>query len=299
MKNHTIKEEKVLKKLLFPKIKLYWDHLQKNLGKVKRKSSTKPLRVSIRRLRALLDIIREIIRGRADDSYLGELKELIRIFGDLRDLHVQHDLITNLNTPRIAFLMPYLKKMEKKIAREYESLRLRIQSVRLSHTRSIVKKILASKRLPLRVKKRHRLLAGKNLSCPVVRSLLQKYLMGCFARLPLARRGENQEEFHKLRVRVKRLRYKLEILHPLVRPDFSSAGLAYFRDLQDVMGETHDLDVACRDVERFFSRCKPSLLKKDEYRTWRRIMAEKRQLLFQKSWKLLKRLEQYDFLSLG
>jgi CHAD domain-containing protein len=141
-------------------------------------------------------------------------------------------------------------------------------------------------------------LAEKNLSRPVVRSLLQQYLLRCFAWFPLVRQEGNQEEFHKLRVQVKRLRYKIEILHPLVRRDLGPAGLVYFRDLQDLMGETHDLDVACRDVERFFSDRHPSVLKGEEYKRWQRIMAGKRQTLFRKSWRLLKRLEKYNFLSL-
>jgi CHAD domain-containing protein len=300
MNNLPINEGKVLGKLLFTKIELYWDKFQKSLNKVKKKPTPKAvhdLRVSIRRLRALLDIIGEITRAKRGKSYLREMKELIGIFGALRDLHVQYDLINNMSSQKTSFLKPYLKKIEKKISREDGSLQDRIHSVRISQTKALVKHILAWKRLPLRLKKQHRLLAQRNLSCPVVRSLLQQYLLRCFAWFPLVRDEGNQEEFHKLRVQVKRLRYKIEILHPLVRRDFGPAGLVYFRDLQDLMGETHDLDVACRDVERFFSARHPSVLKGEEYKRWQRIMTAKRQTLFRKSWRLLKRLEKYNFFS--
>jgi len=300
MKNITLNEEKVLGKLLFTRIELYWDKFLKSLNKVKKKSTPKAvhdLRVNIRRLRAVLDIIGEITRAKRGKSYLRELKELIRIFGALRDLHVQYDLINNTRSRRIPFLKPYLKRIEKKISREEESLEKRIRSVRISHTKSLVKRILALKRLPLRLKKRHRVLAQRNLSCPVVRSLLEQYLLRCFAFFPLVRDERNQEDFHKLRVQVKRLRYKLEILHPLVRGDLDRAGIGYFRDLQDLMGETHDLDVACHHVERFFSARHPSVLKSEEYGRWQRIMAVKRRVLFRKSWLLLRRLEKLNFLS--
>jgi len=296
-----IQEEKALSRILFPKLELYWDKFQSSFQKVKKKPGPKPvhnLRVSIRRLRSILDIIQEITKGRKARSNLREIRELMRIFGTLRDLHVQYDLLKNTSARDLSFLKPYFRKLEKKISREEESLEERIYSTRISQTKSLVKKILAHKSLRLRLKKRHLLLAKKNVSRPVIRSLLQEYLLRCFAYFPLVRIERNQEDFHRLRVQVKKLRYKIEILHPVVSGNFPKAEIESLRKLQDLMGETHDRDVACHQVRQFYSRRDPSVLRGVEYRKWQCIINTKRHTLFQKSWRLLKRLEKYNFLSL-
>ena len=66
--------------------------------------------------------------------------------------------------------------------------------------------------------------------------------------LPRAVRPEESEAQHRLRIAVKRLRYRLEIIAPLLKRDYEELHGA-LKGYQEVLGKLHDIDVFCQMLQ--------------------------------------------------
>jgi CHAD domain-containing protein len=90
--------------------------------------------------------------------------------------------------------------------------------------------------------------------------------------LPQAVQEQNCDSQHRLRIAIKKLRYRLEIIEPLLTRDYEKlhGGL---KGYQDVLGKLHDVDVFCDMVEQ---RLKDETGKEHLLR----LIAEKRSDLF-------------------
>jgi len=292
-------EEKALKKLLFPKLKKYWNTFQKNVKRVKNNANpdaVHDLRVSIRRLRSVVAIFKEFPVPLKTKSFKRETKKLMEILGQLRDLHVQYNLLKKSIKGKNGFLKPYLTMLEKDIERKEDVFEDRVKKAKIVYTPKLVKKILSLKTLPPPPLSTYEKLAATHLSNHVTRCILQKYLMLCFSYFPLVEKKENRIEFHRLRVQIKKLRYKLEILHPLLNSDFPKEGIKTLRKIQDAMGATHDIDVVCEQVRKFYEQTEPKALKNKNFIKWFSGMRNKRTRLYKKSLGLLKEIRGYNFI---
>jgi CHAD domain-containing protein len=67
--------------------------------------------------------------------------------------------------------------------------------------------------------------------------------------LPEARREENGAAQHRLRIAVKKLRYRLEIIAPLMSRDYQELRGA-LKGYQDLLGRLHDMDVFIETVQK-------------------------------------------------
>jgi CHAD domain-containing protein len=67
--------------------------------------------------------------------------------------------------------------------------------------------------------------------------------------LPEARREENGAAQHRLRIAVKKLRYRLEIIAPLLKNDYEELRGA-LKGYQEVLGKLHDLDLFTEMVRK-------------------------------------------------
>lgn len=90
--------------------------------------------------------------------------------------------------------------------------------------------------------------------------------------LPEARLEENGAAQHRLRIAVKKLRYRLEIIAPLVRSGYEELRGA-LKGYQDVLGKLHDMDIFIEMVQKRLQegRGREQLL---------RILAQKRSRLY-------------------
>ncbi len=299
MPKNLTDEEKTLTHLLFPLLKKYWKDFQKRVKKVKRDATPDAvhnLRVTIRRLRAIVSLFSELFPRIKTKSFSREMKKLMQPFGNLRDLHIQYDLLTVDFSSRRTFLSPYLEALSEKIKVGEDALANHIRALKFSSTAQLVEEILSLKKIRLPHKKAIQRIADTGCYYPVSRSILQKYLMNCFAYLPLVRKEENEREFHRLRVAVKKLRYLAEILQPLLAEDLPEDELNYLQSLQTVMGETHDRDVVYNSVQEYFAETDPNVLKRTAYRRWLMRIRAVRHKLYYKAITHLSRLEGYNFL---
>ena len=60
--------------------------------------------------------------------------------------------------------------------------------------------------------------------------------------MPRAADPAEVEALHDMRIAAKRLRYVLEVMHPVLGP-FAAEAVGVIKDLQDLLGDIHDCDV--------------------------------------------------------
>ncbi len=89
------------------------------------------------------------------------------------------------------------------------------------------------------------------------------------------------EDFHKMRIRVKRLRYLLEILLGLV-PHLQKSHLKSLVRLQSIMGDIHDMDVLSLDLLKFSQSLYPDHAGYVAIAEYVEILRAKRQTAFDK-----------------
>jgi CHAD domain-containing protein len=190
------------------------------------------LRVAIRRCRSVAKVMEEVDPDPAwlEMRKLG--KKLFHQLGELRDTQVLEEwtqklgpesdparerLLTTFATQEKEFQVAALKAVEKFNQKSWKKLERKLQRrARLVPTAGLAAECLALERLE----------AAKELH---VRAL----------------RAEKPEVWHALRIGVKRFRYTVESLLPTRYEDWEEN----LKEIQDLLGEVHDLDVLSAKVE--------------------------------------------------
>jgi len=292
-------EEKQLTELLLPLLKKYREKFHQTAAKIKDETASDTvhdLRVSIRRLRALVTLFNDISPKLKPKAFNRALRRLLRPYGSLRDQYVQMNILKESVSQDEQFLNPYLNRLNKKVSKLENILKKRIKTIDLSGVEDLLGKLTNLDKIQIPKNRKPRGVVEKAIPFFVSRSILQKFLIACFAYLPLVTNEELKQDFHKLRVAVKKLRYKVEILQPLLSQDFSEEAISIFRQIQDAMGETHDRDVAMDDVASFFKKKDAKVLESPEYKKWLENMCAERHKFYKRSLDLLKQLEKVNFL---
>jgi CHAD domain-containing protein len=193
------------------------------------------LRVATRRLRATIDLFSTVIYAAQLKIYRRDIPWLGAQAGEVRECDVTSELITaraakidldlkDAIAPMIVALGERRKSEFAKLCELLESKRYRSLLSKLSHP--AVKKVGADRRLGL-----------------VAAQLIRPATRGA------SRFGKRLADdapalvFHKLRVRLKRLRYELEMMAPLGAKRHKKT-LARLEELQEMLGLYHDVTVA-------------------------------------------------------
>jgi CHAD domain-containing protein len=291
-------EEKQLTELLLPLLKKYREKFHQTATKIKDETASETvhdLRVSIRRLRALITLFNDISSKLKPKAFNRALRRLLKPYGSLRDQYIQMNILKASVSKDEQFLNPYLDRLNKKVAKLEIILKKRIKTIDLSEVEDLLGRLINLNKIQIPRNKRPHGAVEKSIPFFVSRSILQKFLIACFAYLPLISKEELKQDFHKLRVAVKKLRYKVEILQPLLSQDYSEEAISIFRQIQDAMGETHDRDVAMDDVTSFFRKKDPNVLESPAYKKWLENMGAERHKYYKRSLELLKQLEKVNF----
>jgi CHAD domain-containing protein len=296
------REEKDLTRLLLPQLGKYWKKFRKMTREVQKEATpdaVHDLRVSTRRLDSLITVFDEYETGIRIKKFRSEIKRIMKPFGNLRDLHVQYDLLQKSisSSEKETFISPYLIEISQKFKKKEELLKNHIKNLNFSESRKLITLLLSRKKIILNDNETFNFIVEKGLSHPATRTMLQKNLMKCFSYLPLIRDEANVHEFHQLRIAIKKLRYKLEILKSLVIKNLPEEGMTFFEEIQDAMGEAHDIDVAIEDVKIFIKKKDASIIKKEEYKEWKKSICKKRHNFHKTSCNLLEKLQMLNFYS--
>jgi adenylate cyclase len=204
--------------------------------------------VATRRLRAAIRLFAPVLPTTLDDHLLPALRELTTRLGHARDQDVLFEEIVAPvlsvlpDEPRLAALAGMAT--ERRFAARADALRL-LQSPRYGQLLLLAGKSFQS-------------LAGHG-SQPTDADLFANLAtLGDFAasrlkrlrkkvlRLAAEARTDDPVSLHQLRIGIKRLRYGLEFLAPLMRPRQTSALLELLGNTQDTLGQLNDLANAGR-----------------------------------------------------
>lgn len=201
-------------------------------------------RVAIRRLRTAFWLFRPLLPHAFVQENTPQWKSLAQALGKVRDW----DVLLTQTLPAIELACPEdpLPKEIKAKARQQTSACL--QSLRTKLTTPELSRYLLE-------------LTAESISL----APLQEPTLKQFARIQLARLRKKTgmqarnlgklsgEERHRLRIRIKRLRYSCEFLHPLLVGQLKSDSLQKLARLQEKLGKAQDLVTAHRLVSGLFS----------------------------------------------
>ncbi len=199
------------------------------------------LRVSSRRLREGITLFSHCFRKRQFSPISKELKSLTSMLGAIRNtdeaLLFFMPLAREGGTETAAAVMNVVAVLQETRGEEQRKLKRELKKIDPGALLGRIDEICSNPRIfnP----------SANNLFQPVADFLLESVSVresALLELLPEALVEENIAAQHRLRIAVKRFRYRLEFLAPLARDDYKGV-YGTVKEYQDVLGQMHDLDV--------------------------------------------------------
>lgn len=209
-----------------------WEKFRLELKKCRKEFSEEAvhdLRVATRRLLAYFDLLRAIVPHKRIQKIRSALKNYLDELDDLRDVQVMLVDVTETiqELPDLKPFLAYLKKEE----RQY--LHMVRKVIKIRDTKSLSKRVKKVQEMVLKLDEEH------------LNQLVFLAVDHAFARVLQAYSimdVENVASIHKLRIAFKKLRYSIEIVHPLL-PNFPQNNFERMHQYQSKMGDIQDLEV--------------------------------------------------------
>jgi len=199
------------------------------------------VRVALRRCRTMADTLREVNPDPGWRKLKKASKELFHTLGDLRDTQVEQEWVEKLGSrgdPARKHMLQLLSRREKKCWQSAE------QALG-DFDRKLWRKLL-------------RKLPGKARFFPLESVVFQRQALEKFneavALYQRARRNPSSVAWHRTRIGVKRFRYVVENFLPHRYEVWSSD----MKQIQDLLGDVHDLDVLRADIRKESSTLAPA-----------------------------------------
>ena len=204
-------------------------------------SAVHELRIETRRMLALLDLLEGLHFPELLKKLRKTFKKRLDAFDDLRDTHVQLELLKPLwsDFPEAGDLKKCLRKCEKRLVPKLSSKVRTTKNGRLNRQLKQVEKALRE--------------CGKTSAAARTNSLEQTFLASAFRRVLALRRRIRRNQpgtIHRMRVAFKRFRYMAELLQPFV-PQFTPERLARMKDFQGAAGNIQDLAVLLARLDNY------------------------------------------------
>jgi CHAD domain-containing protein len=195
------------------------------------------LRTSIRRLLAILDVVRFVTSASRIEKLSDGLKEQLDDVSKLRDLQVMLDRVSE-DVDRLPELEPLQKNLKKREKREQNSSQKQVENVKPGWI---------NKRLP-KLQETLQDLSADELNNKLPQAVDEAYLtvVQHYSEIDPAQ----LVSIHHLRVAFKKFRYMVEAIYPCL-PDFPEAQLQKMQDYQTQMGNIHDLQVLLETLTKF------------------------------------------------
>lgn len=192
------------------------------------------LRVAVRRLLAIFDLLRSVIHHPRIQKIRRELKDQLDDLDELRDVQVLLADISEFvrEIPELNIFREYLQKREKKLL---HLARKKVESIKSGGLSKRIEKIGGMIEL----------LPEQNLGETLFESLDGAYARTI--RYYTVIDVEKPVTLHKLRVAFKKFRYMIEIVHPLMG-NFPPDNFQKMHSYQGMMGDIQDMEVALQQL---------------------------------------------------
>lgn len=195
------------------------------------------VRVALRRLLALIRLLDSVLPRPRLRKLERAFKDQLDDFDDLRDTQVLLDEISKVRQefPQLEQLQDHLKTDEKGLLND---LRGRIKKFKCGKVKRGIRKTRKSLKDEIKT----------DLTSPILRSVDEAFLV---TKKRLGRVNPSQPaSIHRVRVAFKKFRYKVEIVHPLLK-DFPEENFKPMNDYQSMMGRIQDLEIIMRTLSNF------------------------------------------------
>jgi len=215
-----------------------WKRYLRDVSRCRKKCSEESihdLRVSLRRLIAVLELTRPLANTKQSQWLRKRLKKQFDACGPLRDIQVQILGVKKL-LPTFPSLEPLLMTFRQKETRCIKQVTLVIHQIRLKRIEKSVESIMQTIRRE--VKRADVYVSSVGAAFDKVRRLKQV----------LDR--DDTETIHALRIAFKKFRYQAELMLPLL-PWLMSENLHSMHEFQTRMGEIQDVEVLIASVNKF------------------------------------------------
>lgn len=202
-------------------------------------TSVHDLRVSIRRLSALLFVLEELFKIDYIDQMKSELKKILKVLSPLRDTQVQLLLIHKLyySHPILFYFYNYILKREDKLIKKATKILKKIDNT--SFNGIIFHLSLYIKNYPENFNKYH----FKQIIDTTYEALCDR-----INQLDI----EDATTIHKIRLAFKSFRYTIEVFAPIF--DITKKELKILQNFQDTLGTIQDYDVLKKRIGKFISK---------------------------------------------
>lgn len=223
-----------------------WNQFLENWNKARAKSSEKSvhdLRVSTRRLIAILELTRAVSRNQNIVHLQRQFKKVLKRMGPLRDVQVQLETISTFRaTEPIKDFKRALMRLER---REIEDIRKdlkRRRGRRLSDEMTDLRAGLEGRREALDDAR-----LGRSIE-RLLRMRRNEYVKARRAFTP-----ENEDTLHPMRIALKKFRYVVEAAQPVLS-DWAKERVSQMHACQTLMGDTRDSQVLQARLEKWAAK---------------------------------------------
>ena len=240
------------------------------------------IRVEIKKLRAFHNLIGLVNPSYNPKKNLKKTRKLFKAMGNIRDVHVQMELVMNFSRGKALQLSEYYNYLKEKELKARKALRRFLSVFSIGYLRSSWKN--TETRL-------------KNLDRAYVKYKTEQRLSSLVGKLLALNGSRNlgEIELHKVRILSKETRYALEILvYVFPCPDFYKSFNQDLRNLHRPLGKFHDAQIGLAMLDRFINKhAYQPFFDGDSYWQFSRALSEESKTMrdnFEKNWNGFKKL---------